>query len=103
MEKMAGVVSPIGGLIDQLTLGTTNFAQYGFNDNAFVNSKLMKTFNTEGKAGPFSMWGTATKGQILVSNSDKHTVMLNDESDNWTFDVTSQKELPNIKDALMKF
>lgn len=103
MEKMAGVVSPIGGLIDQLTLGTTNFAQYGFNDNAFVNSKLMKTFNTEGKAGPFSMWGTATKGQILVSNSDKHTVMLNDESDNWTFDVTSQKETPNIKAALRKF
>lgn len=103
MEKMAGVVSPIGGLIDQLTLGTTNFAQYGFNDNAFVNSKLMRTFNTEGKAGPFSMWGTATKGQILVSNSDKHTVMLNDESDNWTFDVTSQKETPNIKAALRKF
>lgn len=102
---MPGMVSPIGGLIDQLTLGTTNFAQYGFNDNAdaFVNSKFMRTFNTEGKAGPFSMWGTATKGQILVSNSDEHNIMLNDKSDAWVADVTSQKELPNIKNALMKF
>lgn len=102
-EKMSGMVSPIGGLIDQLTLGTTNFAQYGFNDSAFVNSKFMKTFNTEGKAGPFSMWGTAMKGQILVSNSDKHTVMLNDKSDAWAADVTSKKELPNIKEALIKY
>ena len=93
-------------MIDQLTLGTTNFAQYGFNsDNAdaFVNSKFMKTFNTEGKAGPFSMWGTATKGQILISNCKDHTVMLDDESTNWTYEVTSQKELSNIKAALGNF
>ena len=71
------------GVVDELTFGLTNFASYGFSADAIKNGSFGKLLNLEGVSGPRSIWGTGRKGQILVSNSDGNTVLLNDKSNAW--------------------
>ena len=71
------------GVVDELTFGLTNFADYGFSTDALKNGSIGKLLNLEGVSGPRSIWGTGRKGQVLISNSDGNTVLLNDKSDAW--------------------
>ena len=71
------------GVVDELTFGLTNFADYGFSTDALKKGSIGKLLNLEGVSGPRSIWGTGRKGQVLISNSDGNTVLLNDKSDAW--------------------
>lgn len=75
--------NPFGAMVDNLTLGMTNFSQFGFGIDALLNGNYGKLFNYHGIAGPRSIWGTAQKGQILVSNNPSNTMLLDDLSKSW--------------------
>ena len=75
--------NPFGAMVDNLTLGMTNCSQFGFGIDALLNGNYGKLFNYHGIAGPRSIWGTAQKGQILVSNNPASTMLLSDTSDSW--------------------
>ena len=77
--------SQIGGLVDKLTLGITNFAQSGFNNDPFKVGFAGKLLNAHGIAGPRSVWGLQQEGQILVSNMDGHTLKISDAGNGWDF------------------
>ena len=75
--------NPFGTLVDNLTLGITNFSQSESVGDALLKGNYGKLFNYHGIAGPRSIWGTAQKGQILVSNNPASTMLLSDTSDSW--------------------
>lgn len=75
--------NPFGAMVDNLTLGMTNFSQFGLGIDALLNGNYGKLFNYHGIAGPRSIWGTAQKGQILVSNNPANTMLLDDLSKSW--------------------
>ena len=77
--------SQLGGLVDKLTLGITNFAQSGFNNDPFKVGFAGKLLNAHGIAGPRSVWGLQQEGQILVSNMDGHTLKISDAGNAWDF------------------
>ena len=92
------------GVVDELTFGLTNFASYGFSADAIKNGSFGKLLNLEGVSGPRSIWGTGRKGQILVSNSDGNTVLLNDKSNAWAAlenpVILDKTAMTTIKDIL---
>ena len=75
--------NPFGAMVDNLTLGLTNFSQSESFGDALLKGNYGKLFNYHGIAGPRSIWGTAQKGQILVSNNPASTMLLSDTSDSW--------------------
>lgn len=75
--------NPFGAMVDNLTLGLTNFSQSESVGDALLKGNYGKLFNYHGIAGPRSIWGTAQKGQILVSNNPASTMLLSDTSDSW--------------------
>ena len=77
--------SQLGGLVDKLTLGITNFAQSGFNNDPFKVGFAGKLLNAHGIAGPRSVWGLQQEGQILVSNMDGHTLRISNAGNGWDF------------------
>ena len=75
--------NPFGAMVDKLTLGVTNFSQYGLDINAIFTGNYGKLFNINGSAGPRALWEASQKGKILVSNNSANTMSLNDTSDSW--------------------
>lgn len=75
--------NPFGAMVDNLTLGLTNFSQSESFGDALLKGNYGKLINYHGIAGPRSIWGTAQKGQILVSNNPASTMLLSDDSDSW--------------------
>ena len=75
--------NPLGGLVDKLTLGITNFAQSGFYNDPFKTGVAGKLINAHGIAGPRSVWGLQQEGQVLITNKNAKTMRINNVGDGW--------------------
>lgn len=82
----------LGGLVDKLTLGITNFAQSGFYNDPFKTGFAGKLLNAHGIAGPRSVWGLQQEGQVLITNKYAKTMRINNDGNGW------ESYYPNLYD-----
>ena len=82
----------LGGLVDKLTLGITNFAQSGFYNDPFKTGVAGKLINAHGIAGPRSVWGLQQEGQVLITNKYAKTMRINNDGNGW------ESYYPNLYD-----
>lgn len=89
-------------LVDTTFLGLTNFAQTGWSKDFMKYNKLMKTFNINGLSGPYSMWGTASRGELLISNGNENTLRLNNRSTGWGPHPNNDPSMASLKYTLKR-
>ena len=89
-------------LLDKVTFGVTNFAQYGYNVNA-LKGGIGKLVNWNGVLGPRSIWGLQQEGGILLSSKEAYTMRLKSDGGNWESSpngIIDETNIASIKTAL---
>ena len=90
-------------LLDKVTFGVTNFAQYGYNVNA-LKGGIGKLVNWNGVLGPRSIWGIQQDGRILLSSQEAYTMRLKNEGGDWessSNDIDDDENVLSIRIALV--